>query len=1116
MALKVGDLYATIRLQDSEFNAGIDRAGSKFQGLKSAVATGTKVLATGFAAGTTALVGLGAAAMQVGLDYNRLQQTSRAALTAILGSAEAAADQMDRLDEFARTSPFAKQTFITAQQQMLAFGIETEKVIPYLDAMQQAVAATGGSNAQLGEMALIMGKISSTSKITAEDLNQFGERGVNAAQLIGDQMGFTAAEIREKISAGTLDAGEALDALAAGMQATFGGATALVKQQMDGAVDRVKGAFRDIGSILAAPFIDPNGGGRAVEWTNQVADAMRSLEAKIRPTVAILETRFAPQLGIVNTALDLVNDSINRIDVSKLNRQLDELGKYAPIIAGVGTAMFSLGTQSVPLLGVVNPLVAGFVAMAAVSPELRGAFTDAAVAAAPLLPLLGNLAVVAADVASQVLVQMSPALRDLMVSGAEVAVLLGGALLPALGDLLVAGLPLVEMLAGLISWIAQLPTPVLAAVAAFALLHSPIGSATTAIAGFVTTAARIVQERVAVQAALGGVGTASATMGAAMVGAQGAARGLGAALTTAFVGNPVGLAITGITVALSLLVTRQAEANQAARQLTDAMIQQGGVAGELSDKWAINALSTSGALEAAEKLGINLQDLTAAATGNVEAYERVTAAMADYRKVATDMHGGTPLDKELNLVERELDKLQDTYGKSAEAARRHADASGGVGDASRSNADALRDENAELQRQQDLQRTAADASLSLAEAKLRAAEQADRTNESIAEYNRLVESGVATEQELVDARRDMEQQLLSTVRGYNSITDAMRRNNADAAALNEVIAAQREQFVLTATQMGYTAEEASRMADELGLIPNRVDIEIDADASEAMLALEEARQRVRDAEENIRINGDSASARAELESARQAVRDAEDRIRIDAENAAALQRLEEARAEVRAAEDDIRINGDNGPAHQRLQDALAAVRAAEAAITVNANTGGAEAALANLTRTRYMDLIVQIHQQGQIPTAGFGQVPVADGGWITPGRAPGGWVPAPYPGPGIDNILWPLNSGGRTLAQPLAGGEFVVNGADASRNAQLLEWINAGNQPRFALPTPDLGVGLRGAVITVQLTPEQFEALNRPTIGQVTVEQSTSPEVSAARQVDRLVAELADRMGAAL
>lgn len=1054
--------------------------------------------------------------MKVGLDYNRLQQTSRAALTAILGSAEAAADQMDRLDEFARTSPFAKQTFITAQQQMLAFGIETEKVIPYLDAMQQAVAATGGSNAQLGEMALIMGKISSTSKITAEDLNQFGERGVNAAQLIGDRMGLTAAEIREKISAGTLDAGEALDALAAGMQATFGGATALVKQQMDGAVDRVKGAFRDIGSILAAPFIDPNGGGRAVEWTNEVADAMRSLEAKIRPTVAILETRFAPQLGIVNTALDLVNDSINRIDVSKLNRQLDELGKYAPIIAGVGTAMFSLGTQSVPLLGVVNPLVAGFVAMAAVSPELRGAFTDAAVAAAPLLPLLGNLAVVAADVASQVLVQMSPALRDLMVSGAEVAVLLGGALLPALGDLLVAGLPLVEMLAGLISWIAQLPTPVLAAVAAFALLHSPIGSATTAIAGFVTTAARIVQERVALQAALGGVGTASATMGAAMVGAQGAARGLGAALTTAFVGNPVGLAITGITVALSLFVTRQAEARQAAQQLTDAMIQQGGVAGELSDKWAVNALSTSGALEAAEKLGINLQDLTAAATGNIEAYERVTAAMADYRKVATDMHGGTPLDKELNLVERELDKLQDTYGKSAEAARRHAEASGGVGDSSRSNADALRDENAELQRQQDLQRTAADASLSLAEAKLRAAEQADRTNESIAEYNRLVESGVATEQELVDARRDMEQQLLSTVRGYNSITDAMRRNNADAAALNEVIAAQREQFVLTATQMGYTAEEASRMADELGLIPNRVDIEIDADASEAMLALEDARQRVRDAEENIRINGDSASARAKLESARQAVRDAEDRIRIDAENAAALQRLEEARAEVRAAEDDIRINGDNGPARQRLQDALAAVRAAEAAITVNANTGGAEAALANLTRTRYMDLIVQIHQQGQIPTAGFGQVPVADGGWITPGRAPGGWVPGQYPGPGVDNILWPLNSGGRTLAQPLAGGEFVVNGADAARNAKLLEWINAGNQPRFALPAPDLGVGLRGAVITVQLTPEQFEALNRPTIGQVTVEQSTSPEVSAARQVDRLVAELADRMGAAL
>src|SRR5690606_34818095 len=99
--------------------------------------------------------------IKTGVEYNTLQQTSRAALTTLLGGAEAASAQMDKLDAFARTSPFAKTTFITAQQQMLAFGIEAQKVVPYLDAIGEAVAAAGGSNQQLGEIAFIMAQISS-------------------------------------------------------------------------------------------------------------------------------------------------------------------------------------------------------------------------------------------------------------------------------------------------------------------------------------------------------------------------------------------------------------------------------------------------------------------------------------------------------------------------------------------------------------------------------------------------------------------------------------------------------------------------------------------------------------------------------------------------------------------------------------------------------------------------------------------------------------------------------------------------------------------------------------------------------------------------------------------
>ncbi len=247
---------------------------------------GTTLVAAG-----GAVTAFGVAALKTGIEYNTLQQTSRAALTSLLGSARAANQQMDKLDDFARTSPFSKSTFIQAQQQMLAFGIEAQKVVPYLDAVQNAVAAAGGSNNDIAEIVTTMSKIQASSKITATDLQEFGNRGVDAATLIGSQMGMTGAQIREAITAGSLDATTALDALAAGMSDRFAGAADNVKNTFVGATDRVKAAWRDFASELATPLVNPEGGGMLVDWLNGLADAMRGfskLPEPVRNTVTAL------------------------------------------------------------------------------------------------------------------------------------------------------------------------------------------------------------------------------------------------------------------------------------------------------------------------------------------------------------------------------------------------------------------------------------------------------------------------------------------------------------------------------------------------------------------------------------------------------------------------------------------------------------------------------------------------------------------------------------------------------------------------------------------------------------------------------------------------------------
>lgn len=298
-------------------------------------AAGVSLLAAG-----GAVTGLGLAALKTGIEYNTLQQTSRAALTSLLGSTSAAADQMDRLDEFARTSPFSKATFITAQQQMLAFGIEARKVVPYLDAIQNAVAASGGSNDDIAGIAATMSKIQSSAKITAEDLNELGNRGVNAAELIGSQMGMTGAEIRQAITSGSLDAEQALDALAAGMSERFDGAADNVKNTFAGAMDRVVAAWRDMSSALAEPFVGKNGGGLFTGLLNETADVMRSIEALPGPIQGGVAA-----LGLLGGAAALAGGSymllLPRIAETKL--QLELLQQTSP---GAANALGKLGTAA--------------------------------------------------------------------------------------------------------------------------------------------------------------------------------------------------------------------------------------------------------------------------------------------------------------------------------------------------------------------------------------------------------------------------------------------------------------------------------------------------------------------------------------------------------------------------------------------------------------------------------------------------------------------------------------------------------------------------------------------------------------------------------------------------
>jgi tape measure domain-containing protein len=458
LSLIVGDFIQNARHAGQSVGSIADAAArptTALQGLNLVGADLGRTFTAAAGIGATAMAGWATSAIATGAAYNVLQQTAGSALETLMGSAAAASAQMEELGEFARNSPFPRQLWIQAQQQLIGFGVAAEDVIPIFSALQDGVVAVGGSAQSIEEVVLILSKISSVGKVTAEDLNELGVRGINAAGLVGEAWGMTAAEVRDSISSGTVDAAGFIDTLMQQMQANYAGAAEGLRETWVGAFDRIKGATRDIGSIIAAPFIDPQGGGAAVDWANDVADALRVFEAQLGPAVDFLERKADPAFKAASAAVQGLRDALGNVDLVEL---LGNLAEGGAALAGFGAAALAAGSASAlaavgmgSLAGAVNPLTIGLLAAAAASPEFREALYELVTAAAPLMPVLADLVIQVAAIGS---------------AGIGAAGSLLTSLMPAITLLLNVVQPVAEFVGILAEMISEVPGPALTAAVA--------------------------------------------------------------------------------------------------------------------------------------------------------------------------------------------------------------------------------------------------------------------------------------------------------------------------------------------------------------------------------------------------------------------------------------------------------------------------------------------------------------------------------------------------------------------------------------------------------------------------------------------------------------------------
>src|SRR5699024_8823169 len=132
-----------------------------------------------------------------------------------------------------------------------------------------------------------------------------------------------------------------------GMSTKFEGSSDRMRDTFQGAVDNLKGAWRDLSADMAKPLVDPEGGGALVGLTNTLADFLNSLQALPGPVKGAIGVigglTTAATVGAGAFALLMPKYVQFRESLADLTSYHPKLGKFAGGLGNVAAAAGKLG-----------------------------------------------------------------------------------------------------------------------------------------------------------------------------------------------------------------------------------------------------------------------------------------------------------------------------------------------------------------------------------------------------------------------------------------------------------------------------------------------------------------------------------------------------------------------------------------------------------------------------------------------------------------------------------------------------------------------------------------------------------------------------------------------------
>lgn len=244
----------SIHLDNSALRRGARESVSILHGIGTAAQREGDVIDSSFSKIGAAAAGIFAAAklkdyaVQVAKVRGEFQQLE-IAFTTMLGSAEKGDALMTQLIHTAATTPFGMSDITKSAKQLLAYGVEADKVNETLIRLGDIAA---GLSIPIGDLAYLYGTTMTQGRLYTQDLRQFMGRGIPLADELAKQFGVTKDKVGELVTEGKVGFPEVERAIVAMTSAgsKFGGLMAAQSKTITGQISNIEDSIEQMFNTL--------------------------------------------------------------------------------------------------------------------------------------------------------------------------------------------------------------------------------------------------------------------------------------------------------------------------------------------------------------------------------------------------------------------------------------------------------------------------------------------------------------------------------------------------------------------------------------------------------------------------------------------------------------------------------------------------------------------------------------------------------------------------------------------------------------------------------------------------------------------------------------------------